>query len=179
MDNQIRAQGIKMILMDVDGTLTDGSILVLPDGEEVKAYHVRDGLGIIMAHLVGFKTGIITGKTSQALEIRAARLKIPELHQGILDKKRVLLQIMQKYDLAAAEIAFIGDDLGDLEPIKMAGLSAAVADAHPEIIKHSHFLCTLAGGKGAVREFIEFIFSAQDKWSILEKKVAALTQNDI
>lgn len=179
MDNLSRAQRIKMILMDVDGTLTDGKILVLPDGEEVKSYHVRDGLGIIMAHLVGFKTGIITGKTSPALEIRAARLKIAELHQGILDKQKVVLQIMTKYGLAAEEIAFIGDDLGDLEPIKMAGLSAAVADAHPEIIKHSHFLCTLAGGQGAVREFIEFIFSAQGKWSTLEKKVAALTPQDI
>lgn len=179
MDNQTRAQGIKMILMDVDGTLTDGKILVLPDGEEVKAYHVRDGLGIIMAHLVGFKTGIITGKTSRALEIRAARLKIPELHQGILDKKTVFAQIMAKYGLEAAEIAFIGDDLGDLEPIKMAGLSAAVADAHPEIIKHSHYICTLSGGQGAVRELIEFIFSAQGKWDILEKKVANLTPTDI
>jgi len=84
MDNTERARRIKMILMDVDGTLTDGTLALLPDGEEIKSYHVRDGMGILMAHLAGFKTGIITGKTSKALEFRAARLHIQELHQGVL-----------------------------------------------------------------------------------------------
>jgi len=175
MDNTERAGKIKMILMDVDGTLTDGSLTVLPDGEELKAYHVRDGMGILMAHLAGFKTGIVTGKTSKPLEHRAARLGVLELYQGALDKKKVFLEIQKKHGLEPEEIAFIGDDLGDLPAIKMAGLSAAVGDAHPRVKKHCHYLCQLAGGKGAVREFLEFIFEAQQKWDLIEDKISTLS----
>ncbi len=170
MEAKKRAEKIKMIIMDVDGTLTDGSLLILPDGEELKSYNVRDGLGIMLAHLAGFKTGIITGKISKSLEKRAEKLKIAELYQGILDKRKVFNEILKQHDLCADEIAYIGDDLGDLEVIKLAGIAGAVADAHPEIKKHSHFICENPGGKGAVREFIEFIFDAQDKWDIIKEK---------
>ncbi|NOR14324.1 MAG: HAD hydrolase family protein [Candidatus Aminicenantes bacterium] len=175
MDNRDRARKIKMILMDVDGTLTDGSLTVLPDGEELKTYHVRDGMGILMAHLVGFKTGIVTGKTSKPLEFRAAKLGVFELYQGALDKKKVFLEIQEKHDLKPEEIAFIGDDLGDLPAMKMAGLAAAVGDAHPRVKEHCHFLCELPGGRGAVREFIEFIFDVQDKWDLIEDKISTLS----
>lgn len=171
MDEKERARKIKMIIMDVDGTLTDGTLLVLPDGEELKSYNVRDGLGIILAHLAGFKTGIITGKTSKALEKRSKKLKIMEVYQGILDKEKALDEILRKYTLLPEEIAYIGDDLGDLEVIKIVGFAGAVADAHPEIKKHSHFVCSNPGGKGAVREFIEFILKTQDKWEVIEKRV--------
>ncbi len=174
-DGRARALRIKMIIMDVDGTLTDGTLSVLPDGEEVKSYHVRDGLGILLAHLVGFKTAIITGKTSRALEKRAERLGIDELHQGILDKKRVLEDILARHGLQPEETAYIGDDLGDLEAIRAVGLAAAVADAHPEIKKHCHFISHHNGGKGAVRELIEFILGAQDKWPEVEEKVKDLS----
>lgn len=170
-----RAQRIKMIIMDVDGTLTDGTLAVLPDGEEVKSYHVRDGLGILLAHLVGIKTAIITGKTSRALEKRAARLGIDELHQGILDKKGVLDGILAKHGLQAEQVAYIGDDLGDLEVIKAVGLAAAVADAHPEVKKYCHFISQHSGGKGAVRELIEFVLGAQKKWPEVEEKVKELS----
>jgi len=163
-----------MLLMDVDGTLTDGILLVLPDGEEVKSYNVKDGLGILLAHLAGLKTGIITGKTSRALEKRAEKLGIDELHQGILDKKRVFDEILKKYQLQAEEVAYIGDDLGDLEVIKSVGLAAAVADAHPEVKKHCHFICRKRGGRGAVREFIEYILASQEKWGLVEQKVKEL-----
>jgi len=169
-----RALPIKMIVMDVDGTLTDGSVFVLPDGEEVKAYNVKDGLGILLARLAGLKTAIITGKTSKSLEIRAKKLRIDELHQGVLDKKPVLEAILKKYQLAAEETAYIGDDIGDLEVIKLVGLAAAVADAHPAIKKQSHFICRLSGGRGAVRELIEFILESQGKWGIVEEKVKDL-----
>lgn len=178
MDNQRRAQDIKMILMDVDGTLTDGTLMLLPDGEEIKSYHVRDGMGLLMAHAVGFKTGIITGKTSKPLVIRAQKLKISELYQGILDKKRIFLEILDKHSLQPKEVAFIGDDLGDLEVIKLAGFSGAVADAHPEILKHSHYICQQPGGKGAVREFVEFIFDAQDKWQALTEVIKNLKRKE-
>ena len=173
-DRKKRARAVKMLLMDVDGTLTDGTLFVLPDGEEIKSYNVKDGLGILLAHLAGLKTGIITGKNSRALEKRAEKLRIDELHQGILDKKRVFDEILNRHQLARGEVAYIGDDLGDLEVIKSAGLAAAVADAHPEVKKHCHFLCRKRGGRGAVREFIEYILAAQDKWGLVEQKVKEL-----
>jgi len=175
MDKKERARKIKMILMDVDGTLTDGTLLVLPDGEELKTYNVKDGTGILLAHLAGLKTGIITGKISKSLEKRAEKLKIFEVYQGILDKKRILEEILDKNKLNFDQIAYIGDDIGDLEVIKAVGLAGAVADAHPEVKKYSHFICSISGGKGAVREFIEFILEAQDKWSIIKAKFNNLT----
>jgi len=176
MKDKERAQKIKMIVMDVDGTLTDGSLLIMPDGEELKSYNVKDGTGILLAGLAGLKTAIITGKRSRSLEKRAEKLQINEVHQGILDKKRVLLEILDRNNLKKEQIAYIGDDLGDLEVIKAVGLAAAVADAHPEIKKHSHFICTHAGGKGAVREFIEFILETQNKWEVLSSKFKELTK---
>lgn len=175
MENRERAQKIKMILMDVDGTLTDGKLTVLPDGEELKSYNVRDGLGILLARLAGLKTGIITGKTSKPLEIRAQKLKIVELHQGILDKMKVLEKILDKHNLDPEEVAFIGDDLGDLDVLKSVGLSGAVADAHPYVKKYSHFISSHPGGGGAVREFIELILEAQDKWPVIQEKFKSLT----
>lgn len=169
-----RARAVRMLIMDVDGTLTDGTLFVMPDGEEVKSYNVKDGLGILLAHLAGLKTAIITGKTSRSLEKRAQKLRIDELHQGILDKMRVLDQILARHRLKAAEVAYIGDDLGDLEVIKSVGLAAAVADAHPEVKKNSHYICREVGGRGAVREFIEFILSVQGKWGLVEHKVKEL-----
>lgn len=178
-DGRARALRIKIIIMDVDGTLTDGTLFVLPDGEEVKSYNVRDGLGILLAHLVGFKTAIITGKTSRALEKRAEKLRIDELHQGIMDKKPVLEAILAKHGLKNEEAAYIGDDLGDLAVIKSVGLAGAVADAHPEVKKNCHFICEQGGGRGAVREFIEFILEAQGKWGEVEEKVKNLSVRNI
>ncbi len=163
-----RARKVKMVIMDVDGTLTDGTLLILPDGEELKSYNVKDGTGILLARLAGIKTAIITGKTSKSLEIRAKKLKVSEVYQGILDKKKVLEEILAKNKVRPQEVAYIGDDLGDLEVIKSVGLAGAVADAHPEIKKQSHFICENPGGRGAVREFIEFILKAQDKWRAVE-----------
>ena len=168
MKDKERARNIKMIIMDVDGTLTDGSLLLLPNGEELKSYNVRDGTGLLLARMAGLKTGIITGKISSSLKKRAEKLKIMEVYEGVLDKKKVLLEILEKNDLHPEQIAYIGDDLGDLEVIKSVGLAGAVADAHPEIRKHSHFICDNPGGRGAVREFIEFILDAQDKWPTVE-----------
>ncbi|MFO7980365.1 MAG: HAD hydrolase family protein [Candidatus Aminicenantes bacterium] len=171
-----KAKQIKMILMDVDGTLTNGTLLVLQNGEEVKSYHVRDGLGILLAYLAGIKTGIITGKNSKALELRAEKLKILELHQGILNKMQVLLNIKEKHKLKTEEIAYIGDDLGDLEVIKSVGLGGAVADAHHLVKKNSDYVCRQKGGSGAVREFIEFILNAQKKWDVIQKRIKNIEQ---
>ncbi len=169
-----RARKVRLILMDVDGTLTDGRIYVLPDGEEVKGYHVHDGLGIFLAHLAGLQTGIITGKTSASLELRARRLGLSEFHQGILDKKKVLLEIAERRQLALDEIAYVGDDLGDLEVMRMVGFPAAVADAHPLIKKAACYRCQKPGGSGAVREVIEFILKAQSRWKSLAERAAEI-----
>lgn len=171
------ARKIAMLLMDVDGTLTDGTIFVLPDGQEVKGYHVHDGLGIFLAKMAGLKVGIITGKTSPALERRAERLGIEELHQGILDKKKVLEEIAERHNLTLDQIAYIGDDLGDLEVMQTVGFPAAVANAHPMIKKVARYICRAEGGRGAVREFIEFILKAQGKWETLEQKAKEIKRD--
>jgi 3-deoxy-D-manno-octulosonate 8-phosphate phosphatase (KDO 8-P phosphatase) len=174
-DEKTRARRVKMLIMDVDGTLTDGTVFILPDGEEVKSYNVKDGLGILLAHLAGLKTAIITGKTSKSLEKRAEKLRVAEVHQGILNKKAAFDGILRRHQLAPEDVAYIGDDLGDLEVIKTVGLAAAVADAHPEVKRHCHFICRERGGRGAVREFIEFILAAQDKWTSIEEKVKEIS----
>lgn len=179
MKGKERALKVKMIIMDVDGTLTDGNLLVMPDGEELKSYNVKDGLGILLAHLAGLKTGIITGKISKSLERRAAKLQIFEIYQGVLDKKRVLEEIVERNSLHLEEVAYIGDDLGDIEVIKSVGLAGAVADAHPVVKEHSHFICKNSGGKGAVREFIEFILESQGKWELVETKIKDLSNRKI
>lgn len=167
MTKKARAGRVKMILMDVDGTLTDGTLAVLPDGEEIKSYNVKDGMGVLLAQLAGLRIGIITGKTSKGLEKRAERLKIAEIHQGIIDKKKTLNEILDKNQLKPEEVAYIGDDLGDLEVIKAVGFAAAVADAHPLIKKSAHYVCKNNGGRGAFREFIEYIIGAQKKWEVI------------
>jgi len=159
-----KARSIKLILMDVDGTLTDGTLSVLPDGEEVKAYNVRDGMGILMAGKAGIDVGVITGKTSRSLDHRSSKLHLAEIHQGVADKGKVLAEILERRKLAAEEVAYIGDDLGDLAVIRAVGLAAAVEDAHPLVRRHSDYICRLPGGRGAVREFIEFIIRSQGKW---------------
>ncbi len=174
MSPEEKARRIRLILMDVDGTLTDGTLLLLPDGEELKSFNVRDGMGILMARQAGLKTGVISGKNSRVVTKRAERLRLDEVHQGIQDKKQVLEDIMRRHRLTSEEIAFIGDDLGDLEVMRSVGLAAAVADAHPLVKASSHYVCQNQGGRGAVREFIEFILTAQGKMENLEEKIKTL-----
>jgi len=174
MRAKARARRVKMILTDVDGTLTDGSLAVLPDGQEVKSYHVRDGLAVLLAQLAGLKLGIITGKTSTGLEHRARRLKIDDLYQGALDKRPVFKKILEKHGLKAEDVAFIGDDLGDLAVLQEVGLSAAVADAHPAVLRAVHYRCRKKGGEGAFREFVEFILGAQGKWGLITDSFAEI-----
>ena len=159
-----RARRVKMVLTDVDGTLTDGTLAVLPDGEEVKSYHVKDGLGVLLAQMAGLKLGIITGKCSRGLEKRAELLKIEDLYQGATDKMPVFRDILAKHGLRPEEVAYIGDDVGDLAIMASVGLAAAVADAHPAVRKRAHYICRAAGGRGAYREFIDLILTAQKKW---------------
>jgi 3-deoxy-D-manno-octulosonate 8-phosphate phosphatase (KDO 8-P phosphatase) len=170
MGKRGRAGRIRMILADVDGTLTDGSLTPLPDGEEIRSYNTKDGLGVLLAQLAGLKVGFITGKRSKCLEARAALLRIDELRQGVIDKMPAFLEILAVHGLRPEEVAFLGDDLNDMGILKAAGLSAAPADAVPIVRKTVHMVCRRDGGRGAFRELVDFIVGAQKKWSLVESR---------
>ena len=149
---------IKLLVMDVDGTLTDGHIYFSENGECMKAFHVQDGYAI--AHklpVYGIMPVIITGKSSEIVRKRAAELKITEVHQGISDKLAKLKEIIAKYDVLPSEIAYIGDDENDLECMEFCGFTACPADAIPMVKTAVDYVCTRNGGRGAVREFIDII----------------------
>ncbi|MBN2135487.1 MAG: HAD hydrolase family protein [Acidobacteria bacterium] len=165
-----KACRIKMILLDNDGVLTDGSIIFGKNGVEYAVFDVKDGLGIKLAQEAGIIIGIISGLESDALKKRAASLKIDELHTRVIDKKAVYEKIRDKYKLEDDEIAFIGDDVIDIPIMIRCGFSAAVNDAHAQIKKIAHFITNQPGGKGAVREFIDFILTSQNHWKNVIKK---------
>ena len=153
---------IKMLVMDVDGTLTDGRIYIGADGEVMKAFDVRDGYGI--KHILpqyGIIPAIITGRRSRIVECRCAELDITELHQGVGDKLGKLKELASGYDILPDEIAYIGDDVNDISCMEYAGLSACPADAAEAAKKAAGYVCSCAGGKSAVREFIEYIIKSE------------------
>ncbi len=164
MDQKELAKKIKLIIMDVDGTLSDGRFFVLPDGKVIKSFDVKDGAGIIFLGLAGIKTAIITGKSSEVVRNRAAELQIDDYYEGISNKSIPFFELLEKYDLKKDEVAYIGDDIGDAEVMGMVGFSAAVGDAHPLIKRISHYIAKRYGGRGAVREVIDFILDVQGKW---------------
>jgi 3-deoxy-D-manno-octulosonate 8-phosphate phosphatase (KDO 8-P phosphatase) len=159
-----RCQDLKLILSDVDGVMTDGTLLVLPDGSEAKSFHVRDGYAIVLAHRAGLKTGIVSGRASASVEHRAAELGMAVVRQGIRDKRAALAEITRELGIEAREIAYIGDDVNDLPVLAEVGLSAAPADA-PLEVKNQAFMVTEArGGHGCLREFVEAILRARGDW---------------
>lgn len=164
MDQKELAKQVKLIIMDVDGTLSDGRFFMLPNGDVIKSFDVKDGTGIVFASLAGIKTAIISGKTSETVRKRAEELQIDEYFEGITNKNIPFNQLLEKYQLKKEEVAYIGDDIGDAEVMGMVGFSAAVGDAHPLIKRISHYIAKRYGGRGAVREVIDFILDAQEKW---------------
>lgn len=147
---------IKMLVMDVDGTLTDGHIYIGAEGEMMKAFHVQDGYAI--AHVLpekGIIPVIITGRNSKIVKSRAAELKISHLHQGITNKLSKLKEVAAALGISAEEIAYIGDDVNDLDCIRYCGLTACPADAVPVVRNSVVYVCERNGGSGAVREFID------------------------
>lgn len=164
MDQKELAKRVKLIIMDVDGTLSDGRFYVMPDGTVLKSFDVKDGTGIIFAGLAGIKTAVITGKTSEAVKKRTEELHIDDYYDGVEDKTKPFYELLLKYDLKKEEVAYIGDDIGDAEVMGMVGFSAAVGDAHPLIKRISHYIAKRYGGRGAVRELIDFILDVQEKW---------------
>lgn len=165
---------IKLLLLDVDGVLTDGSIILGESDQEFKIFNIKDGLGIKLAQAAGLEVGIITGRTSAAVQRRAEELEIHILHQGQSDKRTAYEQIRAELGLNADQIAFVGDDLNDLPVLRRVGLSCTVADASEEVKKQVDYISQLPGGKGAVREIIEWILKRQGKWEMVIQKFRAV-----
>ena len=164
MSNISRAGKIKLLSLDTDGVLTSGQLFYTEHGEFIKAFNTQDGLGIKLAQKSGLIIAIITGRTSLMLQKRAEELGIADIYQGVEDKQRVMDSLRAKYKLDTSETAHIGDDLNDLPILRDCGLACAVANAVDEVKTYAHFITARQGGNGAVRETIEFILKAQNKW---------------
>jgi YrbI family 3-deoxy-D-manno-octulosonate 8-phosphate phosphatase len=170
MKDADRARRIKLILSDVDGVLTNGGILFDNEGVELKQFHIRDGLGIKLWQRSGGKFGIVTGRTSHIVKVRAAELGIDIVRQGFEQKWPAVQEIMAKEQLTPEQVAYIGDDLPDLPVVCRVGMGVAVADAVAELHNAAHYITRAPGGYGAVREFVEFLLKAQDRWEIIVEK---------
>ena len=167
--NRDKLKRTKLLLLDVDGVLTDGSIIYNDSGAETKVFDVKDGLGIKLLMKAGIQVGIVTGRTSKNLYHRCNNLGISLIFDGVHEKTSVLELISKRTGLQAEDIAFIGDDLIDLPLLRKVGLSIAVADAHETVIENVDMVTSKKGGAGAVREVCEAILKAQGLWSqILE-----------
>src|SRR5215813_11639043 len=172
MENSLerRASRIKLLLMDCDGVLTDGRLMLLDGGDEQKRFNVRDGLGLELWHRAGLKSGIISGRNSRAVERRAKELKMDYVRQGSQDKIRAFEEIINLAGVSDDQIAFIGDDLNDIPLMRRSELAIAVSDAAAEAQEAAHYITASLGGNGAVRETIELIFRAQGQWNDLIEK---------
>lgn len=159
-----RCRRLKLVLSDVDGVMTDGKVLFLPGGGEARAFHVRDGLGVVLAHRAGLRTGIVSGRASADVEHRARELGIALVRQGVADKAAALGEIMSAEGLGAHEVAYIGDDVNDLSIMRAVGLSAAPADAPFEVRAQAEMVTQAGGGAGCLREFLEAILRARGDW---------------
>jgi 3-deoxy-D-manno-octulosonate 8-phosphate phosphatase (KDO 8-P phosphatase) len=165
-----RASRIKLLLMDCDGVLTDGRLELLENGDEQKTFHARDGQGISLFHRAGLKTGIISGRTSSAVERRAQDLGMSYVRQYAKDKIKALDEILNLAKISVHECAYIGDDLADIPVMRRVELAVAVADAVAETRQAAHFITAQKGGHGAVREVTELILKAQGSWDELVKR---------
>jgi 3-deoxy-D-manno-octulosonate 8-phosphate phosphatase (KDO 8-P phosphatase) len=162
-----RARKIRLLVLDVDGVLTDGSIIYTAAGEEIKVFHVRDGHGLRLVQQAGIEVALITGRQSPAVAQRARNLQITHVFQGIRDKLAVLRSLQTQLSISPEETAVVGDDLVDLPMLLPAGLAVTVADAPPEVKARVHLVTAAPGGRGAVRELCELLLQAQGKWEDL------------
>jgi 3-deoxy-D-manno-octulosonate 8-phosphate phosphatase (KDO 8-P phosphatase) len=167
-DTRQLAAAVKLLALDVDGVLTDGSIYYGNSGEELKAFSIKDGLGIKLLQKAGVTVAIITGRKSEIVARRAGELGINEIVQGREDKRDALGELCDKLNLSLSDCAYMGDDLPDLGAIRVAGLGLTVADAVAAVADAAHWQSSLPGGRGAVREACEFILTAKGLWSELE-----------
>ena len=164
---EARLRQVRLLIMDVDGVLTEGQILYIGAESEGKVFHVRDGSAMYLARLIGLKTAVITGRRSEAVAKRFSELPVGDLHQGALDKVSACREIQKARGVSAEEIAFVGDDLIDIPVMEHVGLSIAVADAQPQVLETADWTTERRGGRGAVREVVDDIVSARDLWDLV------------
>ena len=166
-----RARRIKLLLVDVDGVLTDGSISLLSEGagraREIKTFNSLDGAGLRLARLAGLRTGIITGRKSAAVTARGRELEMDYVVQDAFRKLPAFQKILRRARLKPAQVCFVGDDITDLPVMARVGLAVAVANAHPEAKKRAHYVTRASGGRGAVREVIDRLLRAQGRYARL------------
>ena len=165
-----RAAQIKLVIFDVDGVLTDGSLFLGDDGLEYKAFNSRDGHGLKMLQQSGVTVAIITGRTSKVVEYRMQSLGIEHVYQGQLDKRIAFAELLEKLNLTADEVAYVGDDVVDLPVMSKVGLAIAVQDAHSMVLKHAHWQTPSCGGRGAGRDVCEMLMEAR---GVLQDKLAS------
>jgi 3-deoxy-D-manno-octulosonate 8-phosphate phosphatase (KDO 8-P phosphatase) len=161
---------IRLLLLDVDGVLTDGAIIYDGQGQETKHFNAKDGLGLRLLMQAGIQVGIVSGRRSRALSQRCENLNIKLLFDGVQDKAAALDEIVRQTGIPADQTAFVGDDLTDLPVIRKVGLGVAVADAHELVKTAAHMVTRSGGGRGAVREVCEAILKAQGLWEQVIKK---------
>jgi 3-deoxy-D-manno-octulosonate 8-phosphate phosphatase (KDO 8-P phosphatase) len=164
------AERVELILSDVDGVMTDGSVVFDNQGIETKLFHIRDGLGIKLWRRAGYRFGMITGRSSHIVRMRAAELGVDIVRQGVDDKLAVAEQIVAEAGLTPQQVCYVGDDLPDLPPMRYVGFAVAVADGSEELRRAAHYVTTAPGGRGALRETIELILKAQGRWDDLIQK---------
>ena len=165
-----RALGVSWLLLDVDGVLTDGRLYYGLEGEELKAFHVRDGLGLRLAQKAGLSVGLLSGRTSKAVERRARELDLEIVGLGSGDKGVSLTEFLAELGLEHSQVAYAGDDLPDLPVMRRVALSFAPADAAAEVRAVADVVAERAGGNGAVREIVELLLRARDQWqTVLEE----------
>jgi 3-deoxy-D-manno-octulosonate 8-phosphate phosphatase (KDO 8-P phosphatase) len=169
-DVEQRAARVKLLLLDCDGVLTDGRITLVEGGEEQKSFHTRDGHGLVMLHRAGLCSGIISGRASRLVALRAADLGIEYVRQGALNKLEVFEELIAEVGIETSEVAYVGDDVVDIPLMHRSGLAVAVADAGPDTRDAAHYITQLPGGFGAVREVCELILKAQGRWEELMKR---------
>ena len=168
------AANVKLLLMDVDGVLTDGRLINIPDHSggifETKAFDSQDGISLQWLHWKGIQTGLISGRISRATEERARQCHLTHIYQGYIEKIPILEEILSKSGISAAQTAYVGDDLTDVVVMRRVGLAIATANARPEVKQCAHFVTSLGGGKGAIREVAELLLKAQGHWDDLLRK---------
>ena len=156
-----RLKKIKLVITDVDGVLTDGGMYYSKDGEFLKKFNTRDAMGMELLLDLGIKTIMLTRENSNIVKARAKKIKVSELYSGVLNKKALLKKILKKYNVKLDQVAYIGDDLNDLEIMKSVGFSVTPSNGIDQIKKISNYVCKLNGGDGAFRELADIIISSQ------------------
>jgi 3-deoxy-D-manno-octulosonate 8-phosphate phosphatase (KDO 8-P phosphatase) len=164
-----RCRAIELLVTDIDGVMTDGVIAINDQGIETKRFHVRDGTAVVLWHRAGKRSAIISGRSAESVEHRAAELKIGRVYQGIARKARTFQGLLDEYGLAPEQACFVGDDLADIPVLATPnlGLAACPADAVPEVLERAHLVTRGAGGQGVIREVVEAILKAQGLWDRL------------